>query len=208
MNEKDQLRVLADRFGVPGIDLSEVVILIDDLDLIPREVCETHGILPVLVRGEHLFLAMANPADHRVIDEIEFVTGKKVYPYAALTRELTTTTAAAHDALARRLAYYIGPNVSEGRLRELGLGGAGATGPGGARRPANTGGASRAPGVVRAPVAAPIVTPLIPPPLTRVASQTTPRWTRGCTSCRPSPPPPPRPIFAGRAGGRPGQRRR
>ncbi len=207
MNEKDQLRVLADRFGVPGIDLSEVVILIEDLDLIPREVCETHGILPVLVRGEHLFLAMANPADNRVIDEIEFVTGKKVYPYAALTRELDDH----HRGGPRR------PRAAPGLLhRPERLGrtaaGAGARAGGGDRAGRRTeagehGGCVARPGRgARARRCADRDAAHPARPSTRVASQTTPRWTRGCTSCRPSPPRPPRPIFAGRAGGRPGQR--
>jgi len=161
VNDLRQLRGLAERFGVPGIDLSEVVILTEHLDLIPREVCETHRILPVLVRGEHVFLAMENPKDTRVIDEIEFVTGKKVYVYVALAHGLAETIAAAHDAKERRAGYYLGPNVSEGRLRELGIDAKG-------KAKSGPGDAKTAPGRVTAAmaaVAAPIVTPLIPPPM-------------------------------------------
>ena len=35
-------------------------------------------------RAIALFLAMADPHDKRVVDELEFVTGKKVYPYIAV----------------------------------------------------------------------------------------------------------------------------
>ena len=115
MSDLAELRALAERYGVPGVDLGAVVIRIEDLELIPREVCETHRILPVVSRGEQLFLAMANPADTRVIDEIEFVTGKKVYPYAALSSELARTLDAAHDARARHAAYYVGANVPASR---------------------------------------------------------------------------------------------
>jgi DNA-binding response OmpR family regulator len=153
VNDLDQLRALAERFGVPGVDLNEVVILGDDLALIPREVCETHRILPVLVRGEHLFLAMANPADTRVIDEIEFVTGKKVYPYAALPQHLASALDAAHDARARRASYYVGPGVSEGRLRELGVD---------ARGMPSLLEARRSPQPISQAPTAPVVTPLIP----------------------------------------------
>ena len=52
----------------------------------PRELAETNRILPVLVRDDRIFLATANPHEKRVIDELEFVTGKKVYPYIAVTR--------------------------------------------------------------------------------------------------------------------------
>jgi CheY-like chemotaxis protein len=161
MNELHQLRGLAERFGVPGIDLSEVVILTEHLELIPREVCETHHILPVLVRGEHVFLAMENPRDTRVIDEIEFVTGKKVYVYVALARGLAETVAAAHDARGRRAAYYLGPNVSEGRLRELGIDAKGKA----SSAAADPNAAPRRLSGAMAAVSAPIVTPLIPPPM-------------------------------------------
>ncbi len=121
MSDLAELRALAERYGVPGVDLGAVVIRIEDLELIPREVCEKHRILPVVARGEQLFLAMANPADTRVIDEIEFVTGKKVYPYAALSSELARTLDAAHDARARHAAYYVGANVPASRREELGV---------------------------------------------------------------------------------------
>ena len=58
-------------------------------------------ILPVLVRGDRIFLAMADPHDKRVVDELEFVTGKKVYPYIAVHSTLVKTIAAAYDAKAR-----------------------------------------------------------------------------------------------------------
>ena len=102
VNLIEELRALAETYGVPGVDLSEVVILIDDLEIIPHDICRSHAILPVLVRGAHLFLAMAAPRDKRVIDEIEFVTGKKVFPYAAVANELSKTIDAAFDARNRR----------------------------------------------------------------------------------------------------------
>jgi DNA-binding response OmpR family regulator len=158
VTDLEKLRALAEQFGVPGVDLNQVVILCDDLDLIPREVCDTHRILPILVRAEHVFLAMANPGDTRVIDEIEFVTGKKVYPYAALAHELAATILAAHDAKNRHAPYYVAPNVPAARLLELGLGTAGAATPAEKLRVKSSSGFMRS-------VVAPIVTPLIPPAL-------------------------------------------
>ena len=85
LTEVDALRALSQQHGVPGIDLTQVAILTRHLDLIPREIAEAHLILPALVRDDRIFLAMATPSDKRVIDELEFVTGKKVYPYVALS---------------------------------------------------------------------------------------------------------------------------
>jgi DNA-binding response OmpR family regulator len=121
LDELDALRALSEQQGVPGIDLSQVAILLDHLDVVPREVAEAHRIVPVLMRGDRIFLAMADPNDKRVIDELEFVTGKKVYPYIALQSTLARTIAAAYDAKEAGQRHYLGPNVPVETLRQLGL---------------------------------------------------------------------------------------
>src|SRR6202044_1547869 len=107
--------------GVPGIDLTQVAVLTQHLDLIPREIAEAHLILPALVREDRIFLAMATPSDKRVIDELEFVTGKKVYPYVALSTTLEKTIKAAYEAKAAGETYYIGPNVPAETLKQIGV---------------------------------------------------------------------------------------
>src|SRR5262252_2483201 len=96
LDEIEALRALSEQHGVPGIDLTQVAITLTDLDVVPREIAESGRILPVLVRGDRLFLAMADPRDKRVIDELEFVTGKKVYPYVCVHSTLLKTLAAAY----------------------------------------------------------------------------------------------------------------
>jgi DNA-binding response OmpR family regulator len=120
VSEIDALRALSEQLGVPGVDLSQVAILLDHL-VIPREIAQAHKILPLLVKDDRLFLAMASPTDRKVIDEIEFVTGKKVYPYIALASPLANVTDEAYDAKARGEQYYLGPRVSQETLQRLGL---------------------------------------------------------------------------------------
>lgn len=120
VSEEDALRALSEQFGVPGIDLSQVAILLEHLDAIPRDHSSAKMMLPVLVRGDRLFLAMANPADKRVIDELEFVSGKKVYAYVALTGPLQRAIAASYDAKAQGETHYLGPNVPRETLERLG----------------------------------------------------------------------------------------
>src|SRR3982751_2160588 len=78
------LKALSEQHGIPGIDLGQICLRLETLDLLPREIAEKHLILPVLIRDDRLFVATANPREHKVLDELEFVTGKKVYPYVAL----------------------------------------------------------------------------------------------------------------------------
>ena len=121
VREEDALRALSEQFGVPGINLSQVAILLEHLNVMPREMAESHMMLPVLLRGDRLFIAMADPRDKRVIDELEFVSGKKVYAYVALSTPLTRTIASAYDAKDRGEQYYLGPTVPKETLSRLGL---------------------------------------------------------------------------------------
>ena len=121
VDEVEALRALSEQHGVPGIDLGQVAILLDHLDVVPRELAETNRILPVLVRGDRIFLAMADPLEKRVIDELEFVTGKKVYAYIAMHSTLLRTIAAAYDAKGRGERHYLGPRVPDETRRQLGL---------------------------------------------------------------------------------------
>ena len=115
------LKALSEQHGIPGIDLGQLCLRLEDLDLLPREIAEKHLILPVLVRDDRLFIAMANPREKKVIDELEFVTGKKVYPYVALEGPLSTVIEEAYDKKTRGEEYYIGPHCPEEVLKKIGL---------------------------------------------------------------------------------------
>lgn len=117
----EALRALSERYGVPGLDLSQVAIPLEHLDLLPREIATRHAVLPVLVQDERIFLAMANPDDKRVIDELEFVTGKRVFPYVAPQQSLARVIDAAYELKSRSEAYYLGPSVPHEVLARLGL---------------------------------------------------------------------------------------
>jgi CheY-like chemotaxis protein len=115
------LKSLSEQHGVPGIDLTQVCVRLRDLDLLPREIAERHGILPVLVRDDRVFVAMVSPGDKHIIDELEFVTGKRVYPYVALPAELNRALATSYDQKSQGVEFYIAPNCPEETLRKLGV---------------------------------------------------------------------------------------
>lgn len=118
--ETEVLRALSEQFGVPGIDLNQVAIPIGYLDLVPREVAEAGRILPVLARDDRLFLAMANPSEKRTLEELEFVTGRKVYPYVAITQTLERAIRAAYDAKDAGETYWAGPKAPPAALERVG----------------------------------------------------------------------------------------
>ena len=119
VDETEVLRALSEQLGVPGIDLHQVVISAEHLDLVPREVAVASKILPVLARDGRLFLAMANPADKRVIDELEFVTGRRVYPYVAISTTLEKAIREAYDAKESGHPFYAGSAAPKDALARV-----------------------------------------------------------------------------------------
>jgi DNA-binding response OmpR family regulator len=115
------LKALSEQHGIPGIDLGQICVRLEDLELLPREIAEKHLILPVLVRDDRLFIAMANPREKKVIDELEFVTGKKVYPYVALEGPLAAVIEEAYEKKTRGEEYYVGPHCPAEVLKKIGL---------------------------------------------------------------------------------------
>jgi CheY-like chemotaxis protein len=131
VKEVDLLKALSEQQGLPGIDLSQVAVALANLDLVPSEIAKRHLILPILVKPDRVFLAMADPSDRRVIDEIEFVTGRRVYPYVAVQEAIKRVIEECYALKERGEQFYVGPDAPKEYLESLGL----ATPAGGIRKP-------------------------------------------------------------------------
>lgn len=121
LDEVELLRALSEQHGVPGIDLRQVVVPTENLRLIPVAVARQYLILPFSVKESEIFLAMADPHDRRVLDEIEFVTGRSVHPYVALHEQLAKVIDEAYGMLERGEPYYVGPSAPPEYLQALGI---------------------------------------------------------------------------------------
>jgi CheY-like chemotaxis protein len=78
------VRALAELHGCPGVDLSRSVVPTGNLDVVAPGFCRQRRILPVSVGKAEVVLAMADPEDYGLADELRFVTGRKVLRYAAV----------------------------------------------------------------------------------------------------------------------------
>jgi len=81
-------RVLSESLGFPMVDLSRVVVDPKALALVTRRTCETHDVFPLAIKeptaGRRiLLLAMADPLNATVIDEIAFTNDCIVKPAIA-----------------------------------------------------------------------------------------------------------------------------
>ena len=110
--EPDLVAMVAQQIGIPGVDLSRTTIDLDVLDSIPRIVAESDLVLPLSTEGGRLHVAVsAGAEDHEVIEELHFITGQEVSPYAALPGVLEQAIAAAYDGKERGERYWRGPGL-------------------------------------------------------------------------------------------------
>ena len=121
ISDVSALKALSEQHGIPGIDLGQICLKLETLDLLPREIAERHLILPVLMRDDRLFVATANPRERKVLDELEFVTGKRVYPYVALEAPLEHVIEEVYTRKARGEAYFVGPRCPPEVLAKVGI---------------------------------------------------------------------------------------
>jgi CheY-like chemotaxis protein len=82
--EQELVRALCDLHGCPGIDLSRSVVPTSNLDVVASVFCRQRRILPISVGRGEIVLAMADPDEYALADELCFVTGRKVLRYAGV----------------------------------------------------------------------------------------------------------------------------
>jgi DNA-binding response OmpR family regulator len=99
LNEPELLSLVAEQAGIPAVDLSRTAIALRELELIPRPVAEADLLLPLSTEGARLHVAVdATAYSQATLDELQFITGMLVSPYAALPATLEKAIAAAYDA--------------------------------------------------------------------------------------------------------------
>jgi DNA-binding response OmpR family regulator len=98
------------------VDLASLVLPLIVLDNIAEEVARRHQVLPLRVDRGNLFVAVADPNNATGIDEISFLSGKKIVAYAAHASHLMQAIDEAYEA--RRLGQleWRGPKVRGGGM--------------------------------------------------------------------------------------------
>jgi len=88
IKEDELLSFLSAQYRVPSIKLSKVEVNPTVIKLIPASVAKKHFIIPTNRMGAKLTLAMVDPSNILVIDEIKFITGFRVEPVVASENEI------------------------------------------------------------------------------------------------------------------------
>jgi type IV pilus assembly protein PilB len=67
-------------YGVPLLDLDAIEIDLDVLRAVDQKLLNKHRVLPLVKRGQRLFLAIADPTNLQAIDDIRFQTTLRIDP--------------------------------------------------------------------------------------------------------------------------------
>lgn len=92
MNADAILEVLGQQLGMPFVEIGDRAILPKVLSLVPRKLAQARRVLPLeLVQEGRRYVAVVavgDPVDLAVMDELEFVIGLKVRPVLAAEEDL------------------------------------------------------------------------------------------------------------------------
>jgi type IV pilus assembly protein PilB len=83
LNELDLTRMLARQFRMPAVDLSKFEVDPRITKLVPADLALKHLVLPLKRDGRTLTVAMADPTDLGVLDDLKFITRYDIFPVIA-----------------------------------------------------------------------------------------------------------------------------
>ncbi|MGE0268992.1 MAG: GspE/PulE family protein [Candidatus Omnitrophota bacterium] len=81
-------QVLSESLGLPIISISRLKVFTEVVKLIPKDIAIKYKIMPISLMGEHLTLAMADPLNIFIIDNVKALTGYTINPIISRTAEI------------------------------------------------------------------------------------------------------------------------
>lgn len=107
LHAKDIATFAAQTFGYPLLDLNAFEESYFPAGVIDRKLMQTHQVVPLTKRGNHIAVAMADPTNLRALDDIRFQTGLAIDPVvveagklASLVQRLVETAESKLNGLA------------------------------------------------------------------------------------------------------------
>ncbi|MDH3577047.1 MAG: type IV-A pilus assembly ATPase PilB [Gammaproteobacteria bacterium] len=86
-------------FGVPLLDLDAVEIDLDSVRAVDQKLISKHRVLPLVKRGQRLFLGISDPTNLQAIDDIKFATSLRIDPVVVEQDKLEERINKAIDAV-------------------------------------------------------------------------------------------------------------
>ena len=86
-------------FGVPLLDLDAIEIELDTLRAVDQKLLQKHRVLPLVKRGQRLFLGISDPTNLQAIDDVKFQTSLRIDPVVVEETKLQERIAKALEAV-------------------------------------------------------------------------------------------------------------
>jgi type IV pilus assembly protein PilB len=104
VSESDLTRILSRQFQVPAVELSEIDVDPKILKLVPGEFASKNLVMPLRRVGRTLTVAMADPTDLNVVDDLKFITRFDIEPVVAGEYSLRQAIERHYDVATERLS--------------------------------------------------------------------------------------------------------
>jgi type IV pilus assembly protein PilB len=88
VKEEDVAKVIAEKLKTPYADLFNPEIPKPIIQLLKADIAKKYSVIPVRKEGQDVLIAMADPLDIQVLDELRFITGLKIKPALSLQSEI------------------------------------------------------------------------------------------------------------------------
>jgi type IV pilus assembly protein PilB len=98
LNDEDLHDFLSEHFKVPAVKLRDIELDQEIVSLIPDEFSLKHRVIPINRTGRTLVVAMADPTDISVVDEIKFLTEYNVEVVVATEHDIKEAIDNYHDS--------------------------------------------------------------------------------------------------------------
>ncbi|MCA8917920.1 MAG: hypothetical protein KDB68_07450 [Planctomycetes bacterium] len=103
MTDEALTREIARHYNMEVTDLANMILPVNLLKAVPRDIVEKHHLIPIHQTNKVLTVCMSDPTDYEALDELQFVSGKKI-----------ETTLATRDSIKRAIAEFLDNAEREG----------------------------------------------------------------------------------------------
>jgi len=94
ISERDRVRCLGKMWGIQFVDIADCVPTEEALHILSPQIAKRFRSIPLRIEESRLIVAMANPLDIFIVDELRLTTGLEIEPMIAVEEDLDASLAA------------------------------------------------------------------------------------------------------------------
>jgi type IV pilus assembly protein PilB len=119
IDETELTKIIARTYRMPAVDLSKFEVDPKILRLVPAELATKHGVLPLKREGRTLTVAVADPTNQEILEDLKFVTRYDIFPVLGGENTLRNAIEKAYDASDAAMDTLLKDIVAEGDIEVL-----------------------------------------------------------------------------------------